>query len=68
MYNKGEVERGGVVKNKELEKLYTVKEVAELLKLSERTIWQYIEDGKLKKKQIFSNVRIPESELKRIIK
>lgn len=57
--------------------LYTVKEVAERLKLSERTIERYIADGDLKCKKIGGlgqksskprNVRITEEQLEEFIR
>ena len=43
-----------------MEKLYTTKEVAEMLKLNERTIKRYIKEGTLKAVRIGSAVRITE--------
>ena len=51
----------------ELEKMYTVKEVAKLLSLAEITIRQWIQKGKIKSVKVGSATRIPESEVKRII-
>lgn len=47
-----------------MEKLYTTKEVAEMLKLNERTIKRYIKEGTLKAVRIGSAVRITEKAIK----
>lgn len=47
-------------------KLFTTKEVAEILKLSERTIKRKIATEEIKVVYIFNSVRIPISELERI--
>ena len=47
-----------------MEKLYTTKEVAEMLKLNERTIKRYIKEGTLKAVRIGSAVRITEQAIK----
>lgn len=45
--------------------LYTVKEVTELLGLSERTVRRYIADGKLKAIKVLGNIRITKEELEK---
>ena len=47
-----------------MEKLYTTKEVAEMLKLNERTIKRYVKEGTLKAVRIGSAVRITEQAIK----
>jgi len=51
-------------------KLLTIQEIAKRLKVSERTIYRYIESGKLKAIKISLGhiVRIEESEFKRFLK
>ena len=50
-------------------KLYTPKQVAKMLGVSDFTIWRYIKAGKLKAiKYSARNFRIEESELKRFLK
>lgn len=53
--------------NKEIEKLYTVKEVASILNMAEITIRQWLGNGKIKAIRIGRTVRIPESEIKKLI-
>ena len=50
-------------------KLYTVKEVAQILRLSERTIYTYIEFGYLRAIQIGEkkSLRIPEDALREFL-
>lgn len=45
-------------------KVYTVKEVAELLRVSQMTISRYIKSGKLKSSKLGRMHRIVESDLK----
>lgn len=45
--------------------MYTVKEVAELLKLSEGTVRNYLSDGKIKHIKVFGNTRITKEELEK---
>lgn len=52
--------------NKEL-KSYTINEVMTLLKLSRRTIYQYLETGQLKGYKVTSGWRIRETELMKFI-
>lgn len=47
-----------------LKELYTLKETAQALKVSERTIHRYIRDGKLEAHKIGQAWRIPEESLK----
>ena len=49
-------------------KLYTPKEVAEILKLNRKTIYNYIESGRLKTVQFGREHRITEEELQRLVK
>ena len=49
------------------EKLLKIEEVAEMLRVSTRTITRYIEDGKLKASRI-GNWRIKESHLNKFLK
>lgn len=48
-------------------KLYTVTEVAEILKVSTRTVWNYIKDNKIETIKFNGNVRIPEAKLNEFI-
>lgn len=50
-----------------MEKLYTVQEVAELLKITEGTLRNYLSAGKVNFIKVLGNTRIKESELKRLI-
>lgn len=50
-----------------MEKLYTVKEACELLKLTRQTLWNYCKEGKIEVVKIGTNIRIKESELKKLI-
>lgn len=49
-------------------RLYDIKEVAEYLKLSTRTVQQYIKDGKLKAKKIGKKWIITEDTLREFVK
>ena len=51
-----------------LNTVYTVKEVASILKLSVRTLYTLIEKGDIKTVRIGNSVRITNEELKRITK
>ncbi|HAA80520.1 MAG TPA: DNA-binding protein [Thermoanaerobacter sp.] len=51
-----------------MEKFYTPEEIAENLKVSRKTIYNWIQDGHLKAVKIGHFWRIPESELKRLLK
>lgn len=48
-------------------KLYNLKEVAELLSVTERTLHNYIKDGRLKGQKIGGRWKISETNLKRFI-
>lgn len=50
-----------------MEKLLTIKEVAKILRVSERTIFRYIKSGKLKASKI-GHWRISEKDLESFIK
>lgn len=47
--------------------LYTVKEVAIILKVSYRTVWNYIKEGKLKAGKIGREWKVVESDLKQFV-
>jgi excisionase family DNA binding protein len=47
--------------------IYTVEEVASILKLSKRSIYTYIKDGKLKAKLIGNKWRITEENLNKFM-
>lgn len=49
-------------------KYYTVKEVAEMLKISEGTLRNYLSEGKIKHVKFMGNTRITEKELNKHIK
>lgn len=51
-----------------MEKLYTVQEVAEFLKITEGTLRNYLSSGKVNFIKVLGNTRIKESELKRLVK
>ena len=51
-----------------MEQLYTVKEVANILAISVYTIRAWIQRKKIKVVRMGKSVRIPQSELERIIK
>ena len=48
-------------------KVYTTNEAVEILKVSQRTLYNYIKAGQIKATKIGRNWRIPENELKRFI-
>lgn len=48
--------------------MYTVQEAAELLKITEGTLRNYLSDGKIKHVKVFGNTRITKEELERHIK
>lgn len=50
-----------------MEKIYTVPEVAKLLKLSTRSIYTYITEGKLKATKLGSKWRILDSAIKELL-
>ena len=51
-----------------MSKLYTVKEVQEILQVSEGTVRRYLSEGKIKYVKVFGNTRITKEELERHIK
>lgn len=51
-----------------MEKYYTPEEVAELLKTSRETIYNWLRSGKLRGVKVFNFWRISESELNRLLK
>ena len=51
-----------------MSEMYTVKEVAELLKISEGTMRNYLSSGKIKYVKFLGNVRITKEELEKHIK
>lgn len=51
------------------ENLYTIKEVAKILKVSERQVWRYIEAKKLKSVKLSpKTIRVAETDLQGFIK
>lgn len=50
-----------------MDKLYTVREVAEYIKVSTMTIYTLIKEKKLKSVKLGGNVRVKESDLKEFI-
>lgn len=50
-----------------LEKMYSVKEITQLLSVHDRTVRMWVADGKVKSVKINGVLRIPESEVKRLI-
>lgn len=50
-----------------LNKLYSVQEVAEKLNLSEQTVRKLIKKGEIQSIRLGKNIRIPTSELHRIV-
>lgn len=50
-----------------LDKLYTVEETAQALRLSVRTVYQWVYDGKLKASKVGSKWLITEAEIKKVI-
>lgn len=51
-----------------MSEMYTVKEIAALLKISEGTVRNYLSSGKLKYVKFLGNVRITKEELEKHIK
>jgi excisionase family DNA binding protein len=49
-----------------MEKLYTIQEVADILKVSKKSVYRYIKSGKLKAKKI-GQWRIRKSDLEKFI-
>jgi excisionase family DNA binding protein len=62
---------GGGMPEEEVERLYTIHEVAKLLGLSYITVWSWIRKGKVKAVKLGTSpkapVRIPEGEVKRLL-
>lgn len=56
--------KGGVL----MEKLYSVKQIADLLGIAEITIRQWIQHDKIKSVKIGNSRRVPESEVNRLHK
>lgn len=52
---------------KEMKELYTVKEATDLLKVTRRTLYTYINEGKLEAFKIGKEWRIPKEALERFI-
>lgn len=52
----------------EMEKMYSVKEVSEILGVTEGTVRNYLADKKINYVKVLGNTRIKESELKGLIK
>ena len=51
-----------------MEEMYSIKEVSKILGFKERSVRQWIIDGKIKAKKVFSEWRIPKKELQRLMK
>ena len=51
-----------------MEKLYTVIETAEYLRVHRMTIYNWLKEGKIKSSKIGDNHLIAESEIKRVLK
>lgn len=49
-------------------KLYTVRDLTEDLKLSERTIRRYIKEGKIGHIRVGSNIRVTQEQLDKFLK
>ena len=47
--------------------MYTIKEVAEILKVTEGTVRNYLSEGKIKHIKVLGNTRVTKEELERII-
>lgn len=52
----------------EVERMYTIREVCTKLGLAYTTVWQWVRQGKIKAVRVGGRIRIPESELKRIVR
>lgn len=52
----------------EMDKMYSVKEVAEILGVTEGTVRNYLTKGKINHVKVLGNTRIKETELKGLIK
>jgi excisionase family DNA binding protein len=57
-----------VASEKAFEKLYTVKEAAQVTTLSPWTIWAYLTQGRIKRTKISRRTVIRESELQKLLK
>lgn len=51
-----------------MDKMYSVKEVAEILGVTEGTVRNYLTKGQIKHVKVVGNTRIKESELRNLIK
>ncbi len=52
-----------------IDKLFNVKEVAEILKVSERQVWRYVEDKKLKCLRLSpATIRFTEKQIEEFLK
>lgn len=51
-----------------MDKLYTCKEVTQMLKISKATFYNWVKDGKLHIIKIGSNVRVTSEEIERLLK
>lgn len=58
--------KGGIGMDEEL-KVYTVKEVADLLKVSKMSVSRYIKAGKLKSRKLGSMHRITDTDLRKFL-
>jgi len=50
------------------ERMYTIREVCARLGLAYITVWQWVRQGKIKAVRVGGRIRIPESELKRMVR
>ena len=50
------------------DKLYTIKEVAEMLKVNKMTVYQWIYKGKIQSVKVMGVVRIKGEEIERLVK
>ncbi|OGL82931.1 hypothetical protein A3B32_00950 [Candidatus Uhrbacteria bacterium RIFCSPLOWO2_01_FULL_53_9] len=55
------------IQNKQIPDFYLVSELAEKLRVSEMTIYRYIEAGKLKAHRLGKGYRIPNGEFERFL-
>ena len=51
-----------------MQEFYTIKEIAKILGFKERSVRQWVVDGKIKAIKVFSEWRIPKEELERLKK
>ena len=51
-----------------MEEMYSIKEVSKILGFKERSVRQWIVDGKIEATKVFSEWRIPKKELQRLMK